>query len=368
MTQLAPGALAIAFIGLLEALSIAKAIAYQSGQKIDYNRQIIAEGLANLTGGFFQAVPGSGSVTRSPINYQAGAETRFSGVIASIGVADRRAVVRAATALHAAGRAGRTAADHRRTTDRHQAVELRHQGVPLRRGAGHHHRARRRARSTWTPRCSSASHCRSCCSCHGRPSSRPGNWWSRPNGWSASGCRAIRPIHRRSSMTSRASCSSVPHPNSKNYLEALGERIKRRRHQIPRAAGQAGAPPGRRRHPADREIRSGGNRPRRNRPARGRAGRPVDTVDERRVRQVVPVRARLPRGGRGILGDAEGGPLRPRTAWLRRIRRRRSRRWPSAPTEMPSTTTTWSDTSRDRQTYSRPMALDICATTATAGT
>ena len=87
VTQLAPGALAIAFIGLLEALSIAKAIAYESGQKIDYNRQIIAEGLGNLTGGFFQAVPGSGSVTRSPINYQAGAVTRFSGVIASIGVA-----------------------------------------------------------------------------------------------------------------------------------------------------------------------------------------------------------------------------------------------------------------------------------------
>jgi sulfate permease, SulP family len=87
VTQLAPGALAIAFIGLLEALSIAKAIAYQSGQKIDYNRQIIAEGLGNLTGGFFQAVPGSGSVTRSPINFQAGAVTRFSGVISSIGVA-----------------------------------------------------------------------------------------------------------------------------------------------------------------------------------------------------------------------------------------------------------------------------------------
>jgi sulfate permease, SulP family len=87
VSQLAPGALAIAFIGLLEALSIAKAIASQSGQKIDYNRQIIAEGLANLTGGFFQAVPGSGSVTRSPINYQAGAASRFSGVIASLTVA-----------------------------------------------------------------------------------------------------------------------------------------------------------------------------------------------------------------------------------------------------------------------------------------
>src|SRR6202167_2659609 len=87
VSQLAPGALAIAFIGLLEALSIAKAIASQSGQKIDYNRQIIAEGLANLTGGFFQSRPGRGYVTRSPINYQAGAVTRFSGVIASIGVA-----------------------------------------------------------------------------------------------------------------------------------------------------------------------------------------------------------------------------------------------------------------------------------------
>ena len=85
--QLSKGALAIAFIGLLEALSIAKAIAYQGGQKLDYNRQILAEGLANLTGGFFQAVPGSGSVSRSPINFQAGAVSRFSGVIASIAVA-----------------------------------------------------------------------------------------------------------------------------------------------------------------------------------------------------------------------------------------------------------------------------------------
>jgi sulfate permease, SulP family len=85
--HLSQGALAIAFIGLLEALSIAKAIAYQSGQKIDYNRQILAEGLANLTGGFFQAVPGSGSVSRSPIAFQAGAVTRFSGVISAVIVA-----------------------------------------------------------------------------------------------------------------------------------------------------------------------------------------------------------------------------------------------------------------------------------------
>jgi SulP family sulfate permease len=87
LSQLSEGAVAIAFIGLIEALSIAKAIAHQSGQRIDYNRQILAEGLANLTGGFFQSVPGSGSMSRSPINFQAGAVSRFSGVVASAGVA-----------------------------------------------------------------------------------------------------------------------------------------------------------------------------------------------------------------------------------------------------------------------------------------
>jgi SulP family sulfate permease len=85
--QLSQGALAIAFIGLIEALSIAKAIAHQSQQKIDYNRQILAEGLANLGGGFFQAIPGSGSLSRSAINFQAGAATRFSGIVAAVTVA-----------------------------------------------------------------------------------------------------------------------------------------------------------------------------------------------------------------------------------------------------------------------------------------
>jgi SulP family sulfate permease len=87
LAQLSQGALAIAFIGLIEALSIAKAIAHQSQQKIDYNRQILAEGLANLAGGFFQALPGSGSLSRSAINFQAGASTRFSGIVAAAAVA-----------------------------------------------------------------------------------------------------------------------------------------------------------------------------------------------------------------------------------------------------------------------------------------
>jgi sulfate permease, SulP family len=85
--ELSGSALAIAFLGLLEALAIAKSIANTTRQTLDFNRQCMAEGLANLTGGFFQCLPGSGSLTRSAINFQAGAVSRFSGVLAASTVA-----------------------------------------------------------------------------------------------------------------------------------------------------------------------------------------------------------------------------------------------------------------------------------------
>jgi SulP family sulfate permease len=85
--QLAPDAAAIAFLGLLEALAIAKSIANQTRQTLDYNRQCLAEGVANLTGSFFRCLPGSGSLSRSAINFQAGGASRFSGIIASVTVA-----------------------------------------------------------------------------------------------------------------------------------------------------------------------------------------------------------------------------------------------------------------------------------------
>jgi sulfate permease, SulP family len=83
ISQMSGSALAVACLGLLEALSIAKAISHQTRQRLDYNRQCLAEGLANLCGGFFQCLPGSGSLTRSAINHQAGAVTRWSGVFAA---------------------------------------------------------------------------------------------------------------------------------------------------------------------------------------------------------------------------------------------------------------------------------------------
>jgi len=78
---------AIGILGLLEALAIAKAIAHKTRQPLDYNRQCLAEGVGNLVGGFFRCMPGAGSLSRTAINYQAGAATRFSGVFTAAFVA-----------------------------------------------------------------------------------------------------------------------------------------------------------------------------------------------------------------------------------------------------------------------------------------
>ena len=81
------GAIAIAIIGLVEAISISKTIASTSRQKIDANQEFIAQGLANALSSFFQCFPGSGSFSRSAINYHNGAITRFAGILSGVVVA-----------------------------------------------------------------------------------------------------------------------------------------------------------------------------------------------------------------------------------------------------------------------------------------
>jgi len=80
LLDLTSSAVAISIVAIIEALAIAKAIAHKTGQRLDYNRQILAEGIGNVVGGFFRCMPGSGSLTRTAINHQAGAQTQLSGI------------------------------------------------------------------------------------------------------------------------------------------------------------------------------------------------------------------------------------------------------------------------------------------------
>lgn len=79
-------AIAIALLGMLEAVSIAKGLAARSGQRIDPNQELIGMGLGNLTASAFGAMPGSASFLRSAANLQSGGRTQLSTVFSSLGV------------------------------------------------------------------------------------------------------------------------------------------------------------------------------------------------------------------------------------------------------------------------------------------
>ena len=77
-TSLMGGAMAMAILSLVEGVSVAKAMATQSDQKVDFTREFIGQGLVNMLGPFFRCFLSSGSFIRSAIVYEAGARTRMA--------------------------------------------------------------------------------------------------------------------------------------------------------------------------------------------------------------------------------------------------------------------------------------------------
>ncbi len=76
-------AIIISLLGFMEAISIAKAIAAKTRQRLDPNQELIGQGLANIAGSLFQSYAVSGSFSRSAVNLQAGARTGLSSVFSS---------------------------------------------------------------------------------------------------------------------------------------------------------------------------------------------------------------------------------------------------------------------------------------------
>lgn len=87
LRQLAPAALAVAMLGLAEAVSIARSVATKSEQRIDSNQEFIGQGLSNIVGSFFSSYAASGSFTRTGVNFSAGAKTPMAAVFAAVSLA-----------------------------------------------------------------------------------------------------------------------------------------------------------------------------------------------------------------------------------------------------------------------------------------
>ncbi|HKA39671.1 MAG TPA: SulP family inorganic anion transporter [Burkholderiales bacterium] len=84
VSQALPIAFAVTVLALTEAVSIARAIAVKSGQRIDGNQEFIGQGLSNIAGSFFSGYASSGSFNRSGVNHESGARTPLAAVFAAV--------------------------------------------------------------------------------------------------------------------------------------------------------------------------------------------------------------------------------------------------------------------------------------------
>lgn len=83
---IAPAAM-IAIVGYVESISIAQTLAAKKRQSVDPDRELVALGLANLGAGVSNAMPVTGGLSRSIVNYEAGAATPAAGAITAVLIA-----------------------------------------------------------------------------------------------------------------------------------------------------------------------------------------------------------------------------------------------------------------------------------------
>jgi MFS superfamily sulfate permease-like transporter len=84
ISALAPSALAVAALGLIQTMAIARTLAAQTGERLDNNQEFVGQGLANIAAGFFSGYPGGGSISCSAINAESGAQTPLAAILSGV--------------------------------------------------------------------------------------------------------------------------------------------------------------------------------------------------------------------------------------------------------------------------------------------
>jgi SulP family sulfate permease len=84
---LLPTALAISFVGYMESISVAKSLARKRREKIDADQELVALGAANFGATFLGGYPVTGGLSRSVVNFVAGANTGLASIITAVLIA-----------------------------------------------------------------------------------------------------------------------------------------------------------------------------------------------------------------------------------------------------------------------------------------
>ena len=84
--SLVVGSMAVAALGLVEAVAASQTLARRSGDRLDSNQEFFGQGLANIAAGLLSGYPCSGSFTRSSLAHQSGAHTNLAGVFTGLAI------------------------------------------------------------------------------------------------------------------------------------------------------------------------------------------------------------------------------------------------------------------------------------------
>ncbi len=87
LQSLLPAALAISFVGFMEAFAVGEFLASKKRQKVEANQELIALGAANFSAAFTGGYPITGGLSRSVVNFSAGANTALASIITAIIIA-----------------------------------------------------------------------------------------------------------------------------------------------------------------------------------------------------------------------------------------------------------------------------------------
>ncbi|MFP5300397.1 sulfate permease [Cobetia sp. SIMBA_158] len=79
-------ALLISVVGFVESLALAQTLAARRRQRIDPDKELIALGVSNMGAGVSGGMPISGGLSRSVVNFDAGAATPLAGAFTAIGI------------------------------------------------------------------------------------------------------------------------------------------------------------------------------------------------------------------------------------------------------------------------------------------
>ncbi|QDL56771.1 sulfate permease [Rhodoferax aquaticus] len=84
LQTLAAPALVLAFIGTVQNITMAQALAAKRRERVDANRELVGFGLSNVMAGFYGGMPVGGGLSRSAINVSAGAQSPLASLVAAV--------------------------------------------------------------------------------------------------------------------------------------------------------------------------------------------------------------------------------------------------------------------------------------------